>query len=85
MYLYNLSKTMNNILTPSYHQIGDEVVLDFQHCGIVNTCKVIAVHFYEGEVRYDVCIQFDHGNEEATTVLEQIGSIFVRTIDPVRI
>ncbi len=70
---------MNTIATPSFHQVGDSVILDFQHCGLVENCQVIGVHFYEGSVRYDVCVFLDKDDKNSSTVLEQISSAFVRT------
>jgi hypothetical protein len=55
----------------SNHQIGDEV--KFIEC----TAKVIAVHFYEGKVKYD--LRLNVGNNESTRIYN-VDSYYVKKI-----
>jgi len=75
--------TINRIKLPSQHQIGDKAVFsinqkglegdaDYEVCNM--TATILAVHFYEGKVKYDLEIPIA---EEPPTRLYNIDSCFV--------
>lgn len=55
----------------SQHQIDDVVKVDFIEC----TTRVIAVHFYEGKVKYDLSVTISKGE---STRIYNVDSCYVK-------
>ena len=66
---------MEKIKLPSQFQIEDEVDLDFKNSKTIKLCTVIAVHFYESKVKYDILIPVGFKNQE--TIIQEVDSDFV--------
>jgi len=73
-------KQKDKISLPSAHQINDEAILEcvmgnneFPAIGI--PCKVLAVHFYPGKVKYDLELLF---SDNRTTRIYNVDSIVVK-------
>ena len=66
---------------PSRFQIGEGVFLNFWETGTIKWCKVDAVRFTEGKVRYDIAVPLKkslaEGEEQQYTCIENVDSVFV--------
>lgn len=66
------------IKLPSQHQIGDEVRVVFptsqEEEVVACRAEVIAVHFYEGKVKYDTELKLSPSN---STRIYNVDSVFV--------
>lgn len=65
---------------PSRYEIGEKVTLDFGDDRIVKNCKIDAVRFTEGKVRYDLAVPLwstKEGEEQRYTYIENVDSVCV--------
>jgi len=65
--------------TPSAHQIGDKVKLNFGTAGTLNNCQIVCVQFTEGKVFYDISVEIKLNGER--TQIQCVDSSFVEKAD----